>query len=34
MEHIRTKVEKDAYRVDADAVAEAVLRRLLTLRQS
>ena len=34
VEQIREQVTADAYRVDAGAVAEAVLRTLLALRQS
>jgi anti-sigma28 factor (negative regulator of flagellin synthesis) len=34
VDQIRQQVSADAYRVDATAVAEAVLRRLLGLRQS
>ncbi len=34
MNQIREQVSADAYRVDPDAVAEALLRRLLLLRQS
>ena len=34
VDDIREQVARDAYRVDADAVAEALLRRLIGLRQS
>jgi anti-sigma28 factor (negative regulator of flagellin synthesis) len=30
VEHLHAQIERDAYRVDPDAVAEAILRRLLT----
>jgi hypothetical protein len=34
MEHIREQVSADAYRIDASAVAAALLRMLLAIRQT
>jgi anti-sigma28 factor (negative regulator of flagellin synthesis) len=34
VEHLRAQISEDMYEVDADAVADAIVRRLLTLRRA